>query len=150
MDLGELINSRGVIRLETQDKREALEEMIEVLARRREITSKEKLRRAIKDREKILSTGIGFGLAVPHAKIPQVKKFCAVIGISREGIPFESMDGKPVNIIVMIAAPDDAHEEYLRILAKITHTLKNEDTRKGIIETKDTKSVIALFSKMEY
>ena len=55
-----------------------------------------------------------------------------------------------MNIIVMIAAPDDSHEEYLRILAKITHTLKNEDTRKSIIESKDTKSVIGLFSQMEY
>ena len=150
MNLGDLINTRGIVRLETQDKTDALEEMIEVLARRREVTSKEKLRRAIKDREKILSTGIGFGIAVPHAKIPQVKKFCAVIGLSKEGIPFEALDGKPVHVIVMIAAPENEHEEYLRILARITHTLKDEDTRSRILDSKDTKSAIAIFKEMEY
>lgn len=150
MNLGDLINTRGIVRLETQDKTDALEEMIEVLSRRREVTSKEKLRRAIKDREKILSTGIGFGIAVPHAKIPQVKKFCAVIGLSKEGIPFEALDGKPVHVIVMIAAPENEHEEYLRILARITHTLKDEDTRSRILDSKDTKSAIAIFKEMEY
>ena len=150
MDLGELINSRGVIRLASKDKTECLEQLIEVLARRREVTSRDKLRRAIKDREKILSTGIGFGIALPHAKIPQVKKFCAVIGISKAGIPFESLDGKDVHIIVMIASPEDQHEDYLRILARITHTLKEEDTRKRIVSAKDTKSVIGMFSEMDY
>lgn len=150
MNLGDLINTRGVVRLETQDKVEVLEKLIEVLSRRREVTSKEKLRRAIKDREKILSTGIGFGIAVPHAKIQQVKKFCAVIGLSKEGIPFEALDGKPVHVIVMIAAPENEHEEYLRILARITHTLKDEDTRARILNSKDTKSAIAIFSEMEY
>ncbi|MCB9834375.1 MAG: PTS sugar transporter subunit IIA [Planctomycetes bacterium] len=146
MDLGELINTRGVIRLETKDKLEALEQMIEALSKRKEVTSKEKLRRAIKDREKILSTGIGYGVAIPHAKIAQVKKFCAVIGISKPGIPFDAMDGKPVHIIVMIAAPEDAHGEYLGLLQRITHTLKDEETRKRIIDSKDTKSVISIFS----
>ena len=150
MTLGDLINSRGIIRLKSRNKTECLEQLIEALAKRREVTSKDKLRRSIKDREKILSTGIGFGIAVPHAKIPQVKKFCAVVGISKEGIPFESLDGKPVHIIVMIAAPQDEHEEYLRILARITHTLKEEEVRKRIIATKDTKSAIAIFKEMDY
>ncbi len=148
MDLGELINTRGVIRLETKDKLEALEQLIEALSRRKEVTSKEKLRRAIKDREKILSTGIGYGVAIPHAKIAQVKKFCAVIGVSKAGIPFDAMDGKPVHIVVMIAAPEDAHGEYLGLLQRITHKLKDEETRKRIINSKDTKSVISVFTEV--
>jgi len=150
MNLGDLINQRGVVRLEATDKMTVLEQLIEALARRREVTSKEKLKRAIKDREKILSTGIGAGIAVPHAKIGQVKKFCAVVGISKNGIPFDSLDGKPVHIIYMIAAPEHAHEEYLRILKQIAHTLKDEEYRKRIIEAKDTKSVIAIFAEIEY
>ena len=104
MNLGDLINSRGVITLEPKRKDYAVEELVDALGKRREVTSKEKLRRAIKDREKILSTGIGSGIAVPHAKIAQVKSFCAVVGICKEGIDFSSQDGKPVQIIFMIAA----------------------------------------------
>ena len=150
MNLGDLINQRGVVRLESTDKTTALEQLIDVLARRREVTSKETLRRSIKDREKILSTGIGFGIAVPHAKIHQVKKFCVVVGLSEEGIAFDSLDGKPVHIIFMIAAPADLHEEYLRILAQITHRLKDEETRKRIIASKDVKSAIAIFNEIDY
>ena len=91
MNLGDLINNRGVVWLDTQKKSDVLEQLIEALSRRKEVTGKEKLRRAIKDREKILSTGIGSGIAVPHAKIAEVKKFCAVVGISETGLPFESL-----------------------------------------------------------
>ena len=150
MHIGELINNRGVVRITAKRKIEALEEVIEVLARRREVTSKDAFRRAIKDREKILSTGIGFGIAIPHAKIAQVKQFCAAIGISKEGIPFNALDGKPVHIMVMIASPDHQHDEYLRILAQITHTLKDEETRKRIIDSTDIKSVISIFSEIDY
>lgn len=147
MDLGSLINTRGIVRLETKDKTEALEQLIDVLARRKEVSSKERLRRAIKDREKILSTGIGHGLAVPHAKIAQVKEFCMVVGISKAGIPFESLDAKPVHVIAMIAAPENRHEEYLRILEILTKNFRDEDLKKRLIATKDAKSAIALFSE---
>ena len=150
MNLGELINSRGIVRLETKDKTEALEQLIEMLARRKEVTSKDRLRRAIKDREKILSTGIGSGIAVPHAKIPQAKAFCAVVGVSTEGIPYASLDGKPVHVIVMIAAPVDQHDQYLRILKVITRNLKDEDVRKRIVNSKDLKSIHAVFNEFEY
>lgn len=148
INLGSLINSRGIIRLESKDKLECLETLIDGLAKRKEITSKQKLRRGIKDREKILSTGIGFGLAVPHAKIAEAKEFCAVVGLSKAGIPFESLDGKPVHIIIMIAAPENRHEDYLRILEKITKTLRDEEVRKRILETKDAKSAIAILNEV--
>ena len=148
MDLGQLINTRGIIRLDTGNKMDALEKLIEGLAKRKEVTSKQKLRRAIKDREKILSTGIGFGIAVPHAKLAEVKEFCAVIGLSKAGIPFESMDGKPVQVIVMIAAPEERHDDYLRILDKITKTLRDDEFKKRLLETKDTKSAIALLTQV--
>ncbi len=150
MNLGDLINSRGVITLEPIRKDYAVEELIEALGKRREVTSKEKLRRAIKDREKILSTGIGSGIAVPHAKIAQVKSFCAVVGICQEGIDFSSQDGKPVQIIFMIAAPENAHDEYLLILKQIAHTLKTEEYRKRIVKAKTSKQVIEIFSEIEY
>ena len=150
MNLGELINARGIARLETREKSEALDELIDLLAKRKEITSKDRLKRAIKDRERILSTGIGSGIAVPHAKIGQVKKFCAVVGISKPGIPFDSLDGKPVHVVFMIAAPEDQHEEYLRILRVITQNLKDEEVRKRIVAAKDDKAVLAIFAELGY
>ncbi|MEE9393018.1 MAG: PTS sugar transporter subunit IIA [Planctomycetota bacterium] len=146
-DLGALVNARGVVRLETKNKIDALEILIEALARRKEVTSKEKLRRAIKDREKILSTGIGHCLAVPHAKIAQVKEFCMVVGLSKTGIPFDSQDGRLVHIIFMIAAPELRHTEYLSILGLITRYFRDEQVRNRLLGTKDTKSAVAILTE---
>ena len=71
-----------------------------------------------------------------------------MVGLSKAGIPFESLDGKPVNIIIMIAAPENRHEDYLRILEKITKTLRDEEVRKRILDTKDTKSAIAILNEV--
>jgi fructose-specific phosphotransferase system IIA component len=150
MNLGELMNSRGIVKLNVKDKTAALEKLVDVLSKRREVGSKEKLRRAVKDREKILSTGIGGGIAVPHAKIPQVKKFCAVVGISKTGIHFDSLDGKPVHVVFMIAAPENSHDEYLRILKQLAHTLKDEQYKNRLINAKDANQVIEIFSEIEY
>lgn len=149
-NLGELMNTRGIVKLAAKDKNSALEKLVDVLSKRREVGSKEKLRRAVKDREKILSTGIGGGIAVPHAKISQVKKFCAVVGISKTGITFDSLDGKPVHIIFMIASPESAHEEYLRILKQLAHTLKDEQYKNRILNAKDAQGVVEIFKEIEY
>ena len=149
-NLGELMNARGIVKLAVKDKNSAIEKLVDVLSKRREVGSKEKLRRSVRDREKILSTGIGGGIAVPHAKISQVKKFCAVVGISKVGIPFDSLDGKPVHIVFMIAAPESAHDEYLRILKQLAHTLKEEDYKTRILNAKDANAVIDVFKEIEY
>jgi fructose-specific phosphotransferase system IIA component len=149
-NLGELMNTRGIVKLTAKDKNTAIEKLIDVLSKRREVGSKEKLRRAVKDREKILSTGIGGGIAVPHAKISQVKKFCAVVGISKTGLTFDSLDGKPVHVVFMIAAPENAHDEYLRILKQLAHTLKDESYKSRIVNAKDANAVIEIFSEIEY
>ena len=101
-------------------------------------------RKAIHDRERILSTGIGQGIAIPHAKIASVTKFVAAIGISKTGVDFDSLDDKPAHIIVMIAGPEGQSEEYLRILSRFTAVLKNEQVRNRVIEAKKSDQVMAI------
>ena len=79
--------------------------------------------------------GIGFGIAAPHAKIPSVTQFVMALGICPEGIAYDSMDGKPVHIVVMIAGPDGQQDQYLRILAKVTLLLRNEEMRGRLLES---------------
>ena len=128
----------------TRAKLTALARLVRVLAKTKEVSKEKDLAKAINDRERILSTGIGQGIAIPHAKIASVSKFVAAVGVSRDGIPFDSLDGKPANIIVMIAGPEGENTEYLRILSRFTGLLKPEENRKRIMASKNADQVLAI------
>ncbi|HID55686.1 TPA: PTS sugar transporter subunit IIA, partial [Candidatus Poribacteria bacterium] len=115
--LVELISPDRIVTLKSKTKEEALRELVEVISRSPRVRDKEELLKAILDREKIMSTGIGLGIAVPHAKLDSISDFVIAMGISKEGIEFNALDDKPVYIIVMIAGPNQ-QTMYLRTLAK--------------------------------
>lgn len=79
---------------------------------------------AIFERERVSSTGIGDGIAVPHAKLPSIEGFAIAVGISRDGIPFQAKDERDVHILVMIAASEHERDTYLKVLATVAATLK--------------------------
>jgi len=134
MDITELITATRIVALKKEKTKDAaLKTLVRCLAKTEFVAKEKELAKAISDRERILSTGIGQGIAIPHAKIPSVSGFVAALGISQDGIPFDSLDGRPAHVIVMIAGPEGQNEEYLRILARFTGTLKPEETRNRII-----------------
>ena len=139
--LVELISPDRIVTLKSKTKEEALRELVEVISRSPRVRDKEELLKAILDREKIMSTGIGLGIAVPHAKLDSISDFVIAMGISKEGIEFNALDDKPVYIIVMIAGPNQ-QTMYLRTLAKVTLLLKNRKIRRGIINSKSPEEVM--------
>ena len=144
MDMQEILNytRREYIRfLNSQDKYGAIEELAMLLAGDDcdDITT---LVKALKEREDIMSTGIGFGIAIPHAKIHSVKKLTFALGISKEGIPFDSIDGKVVHLVILIAAGVSEHKEYLRLLSNIMSVLKNEPLKEKIIHSGSEKEIL--------
>lgn len=148
MRLLDLISPERVIWLRSEGKEEALKELVEVLARAKQVGDKDELMKAIMERESIMSTGIGLGIAVPHAKISSVTDFVIAIGISKKGIDFNSLDDKPVHIIVMIAGPNK-QEVYLRILAKVVLMLKSEEVRRRILEASSPEEVIRVIGERD-
>ncbi len=127
-------------------KKDALKEMWKIIADKPEIGDPNELYKKFIEREKIMSTGIGAGIAVPHVKLNSVKDFVIAIGISKNGIKFDSLDGKPVHIIIMIAAPAHKHAEYLKLLAQIVLILKNPELRKKIIRSKNEDEIFELLN----
>ena len=119
--------------IEAKDKESALKEMVGLLSTARSIRDNQEFEKAIMDREKILSTSIGLGIAIPHVRLDSVTDITIAIGVLKKGIEYESFDGQPVNIIIMIASPSGAHREYLRTLAKIALFLKNSSLRNKIL-----------------
>jgi mannitol/fructose-specific phosphotransferase system IIA component (Ntr-type) len=144
MDITTLLAAERIVHLKDTTKDDCLKTLVRVLAKTPQVTKEKELLKAISDRERILSTGIGQGIAIPHAKIDSVSEFVAAIGISKAGIPFDSIDDKPAHLIVMIAGPEGQSERYLRILSRFTAILKPETTRSRIIEAKKAEQVLEI------
>jgi mannitol/fructose-specific phosphotransferase system IIA component (Ntr-type) len=108
-------------------KYDALEKLISVVAESPAITDREAFRRAVVDRESVMSTGIGGGIAIPHVRIPEVKFAVVGVAVAPEGLDFASLDNSPVHILVLFATPAGADKEYLSLLARVMLALKNQD-----------------------
>jgi len=137
-ELVEYLTPERVVLLTATTKAEVLEEMIDVMVASDGDIPRGGLSQEVWKREKLMSTGIGHGLAIPHVRMEAITKATMVVGISREGITdYESLDKKPVHIVVLIAAPAGQHEVYIRLLAKIADVLKEEPLRQAILEAAD-------------
>jgi mannitol/fructose-specific phosphotransferase system IIA component (Ntr-type) len=148
MDISSLLAPDRIVFLKDETKDGAIKSLVRSLAKTPEVQKEKDLLKAIHDRERILSTGIGYGIAIPHAKIATVSGFVAAIGVSKAGVPFDSLDDKPAHIIVMIAGPEGQSEQYLRILSRFTAVLKNETTRNRVIEAKKPADVFAILQEV--
>ncbi len=119
-----------VVDLRATTKDASLVELVDTFADADEVADRKELLQAVVDRERIVSTGIGFGVAVPHAKIASVSDFVVAYGRSRDGIDFESsIDDRPVHHVVLIAGPPDRQQRYLQFLATVTLKLKSPELR---------------------
>ncbi|TCS81952.1 PTS sugar transporter subunit IIA [Pectinatus cerevisiiphilus] len=134
--------------LKARNKEEAIDEIINMLFADNIINDKDKYKEAILKREKDATTGIGFGIAIPHAKTDAVNKSRVAVAISRDGVDFDSADNNLANLIFMIAVPEDANDEHLRILAKLSRKLINPVFREQLITAKDKQSILQYLAQI--
>lgn len=139
--ISDMISIDRVIILDAVDKETVLRQLSGLLASAESVGDKEELETAIFNRENILSTGIGLGIAIPHVRLRSVTEMTIAIGICRKAIDYDALDGQPVNIIIMIASPEGTHREYLRILAKIVLLFKNSDVRNRILKAEAAEDI---------
>lgn len=143
ISLDSIIPPERVLILEGTDKDAAIRELAGALARSPDVEDADALLDAILEREQIMSTGIGLGIAIPHAKIASVKEFVVAFGMAPRGIEFNSLDAKPVQFIVMIAGPAQQQERYLQLLARITLKLKDAAVRRQLKEAETVDHILA-------
>lgn len=128
---------------ETRDK--AIRALVVKAFEEGKIQSPDDFFNAVISREKIVTTGIGMGVAIPHAKMHGFEDFFISVGILEKGVDWKALDGAPVRLIFLIGGPDDKQTEYLRILSSLTLMLKDEEKRKTLLTTKSPKEVCDLF-----
>ena len=142
MELSDYLTRDRVIILKSDTKPAVIDELIDVLASCLEGVTREQLAESINKREGLMSTGIGLGIAVPHVRLEGLSHAFVAVGISRMGIPdYESIDGEPVHIIVLIVAPQGRHELYIKLLATVVSLLKKSSLRSKITEAETSSEI---------
>lgn len=144
-----LSQDRIIVGVKSRDKIGVLQEMLEVAATSGKIRNKEKLLKSILDRERLQTTGVGFGLAIAHAKSDEVEGVVLSLGVSEDGIDYDALDGKPVYMIFLLVASTEKNTEYLSVLAKIARIFREEDFRKTVMHAGSPAKIMNLLKERE-
>ncbi len=148
MQIKDFLDKRAINpRLTAKTKDEVLEELVSLLEKTGQVTDREEFLRVIKEREELGSTGIGYNIAIPHARSKVVKSLCGAFGISKEGIDFDALDKEPVHLFFLLGAPQNASGEYLKALAIISRFLRKKRARQELMKAETVEDVERVIEK---
>jgi len=135
--------------LKSNSKDEVLKELSGLIGESESITDEAQTYKALNEREKLGSTGIGKNVAIPHAKTDSAERLTIAFGVSRKGIDFESLDGENVNIFFVFASPLRDSQIYLKVLARISRLIRNEEFRNRLLSVKTPEEIIECIDREE-
>ncbi len=150
MTLLDIISEKSIIiGLKGTEKQEIIEELVSALDEGSQITNRDQILEAVLQREGIMSTGIGHGIAIPHGKSEAAKTLSGVLGTKEEGVDFESLDGQPAYIFFLLISPANVSGPHIKALARISRLLKGENFRNLLIQAKSPEKVLTIISGEE-
>jgi PTS system nitrogen regulatory IIA component len=147
MRISDYLDSRLITFLQSSTRDEAIDQLVDLLDEEGVLAEKDIFRQAIFSREQIVSTGIGMGVAVPHAKLKELPQFFLAIGIQQKrGLDWNALDKTPVRLVFMIGGPENRQTEYLQILSLLTSAVRDADLRKQLLNVQTAEEVVDLLS----
>jgi len=150
MKILDFLNKKAAtVELKAKDKDGVIRELLDLIVKTRDIKpkNKESLVKTLIDREALGSTGIGQGIGIPHGKSAQIKKLVGAVGISKEGVNFDSLDGDPAYIFFLLLAPQESAGPHLKALARISRLLKDKYFRDMLKNAKTEKELLNIITK---
>ena len=138
-----------IVDLKGESKEDIIAELVNSLAVGDAITDRDQVLQAVLDREKIMSTGIGDGIAIPHGKSAAVTELVAAMGTQRRGIDFDALDGEPAFVFFLLVSPANVSGPHIKALARISRLLKNDEFKKKLIEANSAEEIIATIEAAE-
>jgi len=145
MKISEILDQRLILSdLTSKTKKGVLEELVSHLAQFEEKVNKEELLKILLEREKLGSTGINDGVAIPHGKLKNIDALLVAFGRSREGIDFGALDGRESHLFFLLVAPERSAGTHLKALARISRIAKNEDFRKKCMKAETGEDLFKL------
>jgi nitrogen PTS system EIIA component len=150
MKITEVLYKEAIlVDLKANDKKGVLEELSKPISKIARINQQE-LVRVLMDREQLGSTGIGGGIGIPHGKLKNLDKLILGFGLSRKGIDFDSMDKRPSHIFFLLVTPENSTGLHLKVLARISRLLKNDDFKEKLYQISDAEELLNEIEQVDY
>ncbi|MFP7232206.1 fructose-specific PTS transporter subunit EIIC [Bacillus subtilis] len=148
MKITELLTKHTIkLNIESKEKENVIDEMVTVLDKAGKLNDRQAYKEAILNRESQSSTGIGEGIAIPHAKTASVINPAIAFGRSKDGVDYESLDGQPAHLVFMIAATEGANNTHLEALSRLSTLLMREEIRKQLLEAESEDAIIDIINQ---
>lgn len=146
MQLEDLLKSNLIkIGLEGDNKFQVIEELIDMISDAGLLKDKSVALEDVLEREKYLSTGLEFGIAIPHGKSEAINELCIAFGVSEKGVDFDSLDGAPASLIFLVLSPKDTSGPHIQFLAKISRNLRKKEIREKLHSCKSKEEIAQIF-----
>ncbi len=134
--------------LKATNKDDVIEELVDLVSTSPMVKDRDQLLIDVRERENLVTTGVGYGVAFPHAKTKAVKGIVIAFGHSEQGVDFEAMDHKKVHLFFLIAAPEDAIGAHLNVMAQLSYLMKSEKNRQTLLQATSPGDVLALIDSV--
>jgi fructose-specific phosphotransferase system IIA component len=150
VQLTELLTPERIkIPLVSTSKDEILSELVEVVGKSTTVRDTREILRAVREREEVLSTGIGSGVAIPHGKSSAISELALVAGVMPQGIDFEALDGRPVNLFFLLIGPEAAAGQHVKALSRISRLLRRDSFRVRLAEATTPQEFYSIIAEAE-
>jgi fructose-specific phosphotransferase system IIA component len=150
MKIIDILNEQVVqTNLQGTTKDEVINAMVDLAATQDRVVDKEKLREAIFEREKIMSTGVGSGFAIPHGKTDAVTDIVAAFAVTAQPIDYQSLDDQPVRLVFLLGGRDNMVGPHIKLLSRISRLMNKEEFRKRLLEAASPREILEIFKQEE-
>jgi len=150
MKISDILTEQLVVTgLEGGSKNEIIDQMIDLVATSPKVVDKARVREAIFEREKIMSTGVGNGFAIPHGKTDAVSDIVAAFAVTAKPIDYDSLDEKPVRLVFLLVGKDNLVGPHIKLLSRISRLMNREEFRRRLLEMNSSGEILESFRKEE-
>lgn len=150
ISLSEILDERSIeLDLKSRRKKELIEELVAVLGRSMPVADPRRLADELLERERLTSTGIGHGLAIPHRLVPGFPRAALAFGRKAGGVPFDAIDRQPVSLFFLILGPAGSQAEHLPLLSRLSRLLHDSEFRRALEQARSPAEVLAAFREKE-
>ena len=138
-----------IVNLEGETKEDIIKELVDALPQGEIVGNREQVLQAVLEREQIMSTGIGDGIAIPHGKSDAVASLAAALGTQKRGVDFEALDGEPAYVFFLLVSPANVSGPHIKALARISRLLKNDDFKKKLTAAATSAEILTVIEAEE-
>jgi nitrogen PTS system EIIA component len=144
VQLIDYLDDECVLFLGSNTKEEVIKKLVDAVASQNKVSEKDRFYQAIVERENLVSTGVGMGVAIPHAKLNVCSDFFIAVAVLNKGLEWNAIDDSLVRLVFLIGGPENRQTEYLKILSLITSAMRDEHLRKRLMTAATPQAFIAI------